>query len=149
ITAVLVLAAGQASAVGTAAGTSISNSASVAYSVGGISQPVTNSNTVTFVADRRINLTVAESGGAYTDVTPGATAQVLTFTVTNSTNATLDFRLTASQKSTGSADSHGGTDAFDATNPQVYVDSNGNGTYDAGTDVAQFLDEIAADTTKT
>src|SRR5213594_4282846 len=93
VAAGMLFSAAQAEAAGTAAGTSVSNTANVAYSVGGIPQTPTNSNTVTFLTDRRINVTVAESGGAYTDVTPSATAQVLTFTVTNGTNAAMDFRL--------------------------------------------------------
>src|SRR5687767_1028198 len=100
----LLFAAAQAGAVGTDAGTNVSNSASVDFTVGGINQPDVNSNAATFLVDRRINLAVAESGGLYTDVIPGATAQVLTFTVTNTTNATLDFRLAATQDGIGVAD---------------------------------------------
>jgi uncharacterized repeat protein (TIGR01451 family) len=148
-TAALLLAAGQAGAAGTAANTAVNNTASVGYSVGGVSQTAVNSNTTTFVVDRRINLTVAEVGGAYTDVAPGATGQVLTFTVTNSTNAPLDFRLTATQLTTGTLDAFGHADGFDVTGVQIFVDSNANGVYDPGVDTATFLDEIPADTTKT
>src|SRR2546422_2754627 len=149
IIAGLLLAAGRAGAAGTSAGTDISNTASVGYTVGGVSQAAVNSNTVTFKADRRINLAVAEVGGAYTDVAPGATAQVLTFTVTNTSNAPLDFHLTATQDSTGSNDAFGNTDDFDVTGVQAIADSNANGVYDAGVDTATFLDEIPADATRT
>jgi uncharacterized repeat protein (TIGR01451 family) len=149
IAAGVLLAAGTAHAAGTTAGTSISNQASVGYTVGGVSQPTVNSNTVTFVADRRINLAVAEVGGAYTDVAPGSTDQVLTFTVTNTTNAPLDFALSATQDTTGTNDFLGNADDFDGTNLRIFVDSNGNNTYDVGTDVATFLDEVGADATRT
>jgi uncharacterized repeat protein (TIGR01451 family) len=139
----------QAFATGTVAGTSISNTASVDYSVGGVNQPDVNSNTASFLVDRRVLLTVAEVGGGYTDVAPGQTARVLTFTVTNNTNAALDFRLSAAQVVTGGADPFGGNDDFDPSNVQVFVDANANGTYEAGTDTATFLDEIAADATRT
>lgn len=149
LTAGLLFAAAQASAIGTDAGTDISNTATVDFTVGGINQPDVTSNTVIFETDRRINLTVAEVGGAYTNVTPGATEQVLTFTVTNTTNAALDFRLEATQDSTGATEAHGGTDDFDATAVQVFEDSNANGVYDTGVDTATFLDEIAEDVTRT
>jgi uncharacterized repeat protein (TIGR01451 family) len=148
-TAGLLLAAGQAGATGTAANTSINNTASVDYTVGGVNQPDVNSNTTTFVTDRRILVTVAEVGGGYTDVAPGQTGQLLTFTVTNNTNAVMDFRLDATQQATNAADPFGGTDDFDVTALQVFVDSNGNNTYDAGTDTAAFIDELAADGTVT
>jgi uncharacterized repeat protein (TIGR01451 family) len=149
IAAVLVLlSVSSAHAAGTAAGTSIANTATVDFTVGGVSQPTATSNTATFLVDRRINLTVAESGGTATAVVPGSSSQVLTFTVTNSTNATMDFRLIAGQQA-GGASPFGHTDNFDATGVSVFVDFNGNGTYEAGTDIATFLDEIPADTTKT
>lgn len=148
--AVLLLAGmQQAYAVGTTQGTSVANSATVDYTVGGVNQPDVTSNTVTFLVDRRINLTVAEVGAAYTDVAPGSTAQVLTFTVTNSTNGTQDLRFLTTNDATGATDAFGGTDDFDPTAILVFVDSNGNGTYDAGVDTATFLDEIPADTTRT
>jgi uncharacterized repeat protein (TIGR01451 family) len=151
LAAVLLLAGVQAAqAANTTQGTPISNSASVDYTVGGINQPDVNSNTVTFLVDRRINVTVAESGGAYTDVTPGSTAQVLTFTVTNSTNGTQDFRLITTNDTTGATDPFGvNTDDFDPTGIQVFVDSNANDTYDAGVDTATFIDEMPKDTTLT
>src|SRR5688572_335092 len=141
VTAGVLLAAAQAAAIGTDAGTAVSNTATVDYVVGTVNQPDVNSNPADFVVDRRVLLTVAEVGGAYTDVTPGAVEQVLTFTVTNDTNATLDFRLDASQDSTGTTEAHGGTDDFDVT-PVVIVDSNNNGVFDTGVDTENYLDEI-------
>jgi hypothetical protein len=82
-------------ATGTQAGLSVNNTASVAYSVGGVSQTPVASNNATFVVDRKANVMVAEVGGAATAVSFGQTNQVTTFTVTNTTNATQDFRLFA------------------------------------------------------
>jgi uncharacterized repeat protein (TIGR01451 family) len=140
------LVAAQSGAVGTDAGTDISNTASVDYDVNGVDQPDVNSNTETFEVDRRINLVVAEVGGLYTDVSPGQTLQVLTFTVTNSSNAPLDFDLAVAQDTTGVTEAHGGTDDFDVT-PQIFVDSNDNDVYDDGVDTEAFLDEIIEDDT--
>jgi uncharacterized repeat protein (TIGR01451 family) len=147
--AVMLLAAAQAGATGTTAGTSVSNQATVDYNVGTVNQPDVNSNTTSFLVDRRVLLTVAEVGNAYTDVIPGSTEQVLAFTVTNNTNAALDFRLDASQDTTGTTEAHGGSDDFDATAVQVVVDSNGNGVYDSGVDTGNFLDEIPENATRT
>jgi uncharacterized repeat protein (TIGR01451 family) len=74
---------------------------------------------------------------------------VTTFTVRNTSNAPLDLGLAVTQQ-TGGAATHGGTDNFDVTTPAMFVDTNGNGSYDAGTDTAvTFLDELAADTQRT
>jgi hypothetical protein len=141
--------ASQAQAAGTAAGTDVNNTASIGYSTGGVAQAAVNSNTATFKVDEKINLTVAELGNAATSVAPNSTNQVTTFTVTNTSNATQDFRLTATQDANGVTGPFGGTDSFDATNLRIFVDANNNGTYDAGTDTATFIDELAADQSRT
>lgn len=130
----------------TPAGTTINNQASVSYNVGGSPQSST-SNTASFLVDKKVNLTVAEVGGVATSVSIGSTDQVTTFTVTNLTNATQDFKLEAGQQSVSIPLL--GTDDFNATNLRVYVDSNGNGTYDAGVDTATYIDELSADATIT
>lgn len=145
--AVGMLGVSPAFAAGTASGTSITNTATVNYSVGGVAQTAVTANN-SFTVDRKINLTVAEVGTVTTSVAPGSTAQVTTFTVTNTSNAALDFGLSATQLAGGAA-AHGGTDNFDVTGVQIFVDSNGNGTYDAGVDTATFIDELAADGSRT
>jgi uncharacterized repeat protein (TIGR01451 family) len=139
-----------AHAAGTTAGTDVSNTATVNYSVGGVAQPQATSNTVTFEVDRRINLTVAEVGADYTDVSPGQQNALLTFDVTNTSNSTLDFRLGFAHDATGTASPSGftpaGTDNFDTANVTFYRD-DGDGVFDAGDTVVTFLDEVAADAT--
>jgi len=130
----------QAFAAGTTAGTTVSNTATVDYEVSGVDQPDETSNTRDFVVDRKIDLTVAEVGSATTEVAPGATEQITTFTVTNDSNSPLDFRLDFSQP---------GSDDFDVTNVNIYVDSNNNGVYDDGVDTEVYIDELAADDTIT
>ncbi len=141
-------AATPAFATGTSAGSSITNTATLNYQVGGVAQTAINASN-TFVVDRKISLLVAEVGTTTTTVVPGQTAAVTTFTVSNTSNAPLDFGLSLAQPVGGTA-LHGGTDNFDVTGATLYVDTNGNGTYDAGTDTAiTYLDEVAADTSKT
>jgi uncharacterized repeat protein (TIGR01451 family) len=135
-------------AAGTAADTNVNNTATVDFTVGGVNQPDVTSNTVVFEVDRKIDLTVAELGGAYSDVSPGAQNQALTFTVTNTSNDTLDFRLTFLQDGTGASDPFGGTDDFDTANVEFYLD-DGDNVFDAGDTLITFLDEIPADATRT
>jgi len=136
-------------ATGTQAGTSVTNTATVSYSVASVAQTPVSSNAASFVVDRKANVMVAEVGGAATSVSYGQTDQVTTFTVTNTTNATQDFRLIATNIGIGAATQLGHTDNFAVTNIRVFVDSNGNGTYDAGVDTATYIDELAPDATKT
>lgn len=149
-----VFGASSAFAAGTAAGTSIDNKATVNYTVGSVAQTPVQSNTDSIIVDRKVDLLVSEVGSTTTSVVPGQTAAVTTFTVKNQSNATIDIGLAATQAAGGTA-IHGGTDAFDGiggvTNGvTIYVDTNGNGVYDAGTDTAvTYLDELAADLSKT
>ncbi len=149
IVALAVASATPALAGGTTAGSSITNTASISYSVGGVSQPSVNSNTDSFVVDRKVNLTVAEVGSATVVVAPGQSGAYTTFTLQNTSNAVLDFALAASQTAGGTA-AHGGTDNFDVTGVTIYRDTNGNSTYDAGTDTAvTYIDELGIDATVT
>jgi uncharacterized repeat protein (TIGR01451 family) len=144
------LAAAPALAAGTTAGSSILNTATVNYQVGGVAQTAVNASN-TFVVDRKIALTVAEVGSSTTSVSPGQTAAVTSFTVTNNSNAPLDLGLSVAQPAGGTA-AHGGTDVFDVTGVTMYLDNPLTGTvgaYDAGDAVVTFLDEIAADASRT
>jgi uncharacterized repeat protein (TIGR01451 family) len=141
-------AASPAFAAGTTAGTTVTNNVSLEYKVGGIDQPqVTASDS--FVVDRKVNLLVTEAGTSTTSVSPGETAAVVSFSVSNSSNAPLDLALAATQLSGGTA-AHGGTDNFDVTGPTLYVDTNTNSVYDPGTDVQiTYLDQLGADESRT
>ncbi len=148
--AVVLLLAGaqQAQGLGTVQGTNVANTASVDYTVGGVNQPDVSSNTANFVVDRRINLTVAEVGGTSTSVIPGSIDRVTTFTVSNTTNGTQDFRLLATNDAAGAGTAFGDTDNFDGANVRVFVD-NGNGIYEPALDTATFINELGADQTRT
>ncbi len=156
----LVLGVPQAArADGTGAGTDVDNTATVGYDISGVPQtPIESSPTgnstpgvgngtpTSFVVDQKIDLTVAPVDGAAVAVVPGADDQVLTFTVTNDGNEVQDFSLAAAA-ATGTWG--GATDNFDANNVEVYVDANGNGVYEPGTDTATYIDELAVDASVT
>jgi uncharacterized repeat protein (TIGR01451 family) len=146
-------------AVGTDAGTSISNRATVSYSVGTVAQtPIESSPTgnvtpgvnqgasTVFVVDNKILHTVAEVSGNATSTSPGGANVVAAFTVTNQGNFAQGYALTPTNQATGAVSPFGaGADAFDVTNLRVFVDSNSNGTYDAGTDTATFINTLNED----
>jgi len=149
--AIALLAAAPAYAAGTTAGSSINNTATLNYSVGGVAQTAVTSNTATFVVDRRISMTLTEPGNATTSVVPASSNQVTTFLLTNTSNAALDFGLALAQPVGGTA-AHGGTDNFDVTAPTFWINtgaSAGSATYDAANSVqVTYIDELAADASR-
>ena len=145
--ALTVLCASPALASGTQAGSTITNTVSVNYQIGSVSQTAQSASN-SFTVDRKIAMTVAEVGSATTSVSPGASNQVTTFTVTNNSNEVLDFALSAAQQ-TGLAGAHSNTDTFDVTNVRIYLD-DGDGSFNSSSDTqVSFLDELAADASKT
>jgi len=142
------VAATPAFAAGTTAGTTITNTATVDYQVGGVAQGQQSASN-NFTVDRKINLLVEEVGTVTTNVVPGQTNAVTTFQLTNSSNETLDFALVASQIAGGTA-AHGGTDTFNVNNVRIYRDNTATGTvgsWDAGdTLVTSYIDELVVDT---
>lgn len=159
-TIVVISVPGVALAVGTPSGTSVDNRAQIDYEVGGLGQvPIesspagnstpglTNGADTSFLVDNFVDLTVAEVGGIATQVNPGQASAVTTFTVTNTGNTTQDYALTPTNLVAGSV--FGNVDNIDANNLQVFVDSNANGTYDAGVDTGTFIDSLLQDTAAT
>lgn len=143
-TIALAMLAASPAAASTAAGSTITNNVTVNFQVGGYNQTAeTASDTLT--VDRKVALTVAEVGTTTTVVSPNQTSAVTTFTVTNNSNATLDFALTAAQVASGSSGAHSNTDSFDTTNVRIYVDSDNSGTFTAGDQQITYIDELAGD----
>lgn len=122
---------GQVFAQNTASGTTINNTATVNFSVNSIAQTPINASAA-FVVDTVVNLNV--TGGTTVNVTPGQTAAVTVFTLTNTSNATSNFNLVPTNQA---------GDQFDVNNIAVRVDANGNGTYEPGTDLATSVTNLA------
>jgi len=129
-------------ATGTLAGTTISNTATVNFSVGGVAQTAQNSNTSTFLVDRSVNLSVIETDASIIQVVPGQPQAVTTFKVTNNSNSTQDFSLAALNAASG-VTVLGGTDNTDFTSLTVFVESGATAGYQSGADTATFIDELA------
>lgn len=118
--------AGPAHAVGTTAGTTISNTATVTYTDPQGASVSVPSNRVDIIVDELLDVTVASADPGDVAALPGSTNQILTFSVTNNGNGSESFRLAPINAIGG--------DAFDPATTSLVIDSNGNGVYDAGVD---------------
>jgi uncharacterized repeat protein (TIGR01451 family) len=119
--------AGAAEAAGTPAGTDITNVAHATYDQPDGTPATVDSNTVTIKVDELLDVTVAWRDPSDVVTSPGATNQVLSFTVTNAGNGHEAFALGTVQ---------GAGDDFDPTVTSLVLDTNGNGSYDPGVDTA-------------
>ncbi len=119
--------------MGTPSGDTISNTATVSYSVNSVNQTPVSAST-SFLVDTVINLNV--TGGITYNVTPGAIAEVATYTVTNTSNITSNFALGATNEAAAAND-------FDMSNLVVHVD-NGDGVYNAVDDTATSITGLAS-----
>ena len=160
ITATALLIGQQALALGTDAGTQVSNQATVSYSVGGLGQtpiesdPLGNSipgagNPTTFLVDRRVSFTLVPTDGVHTPVAPGGADFFAAYTLTNTGNAIMDHRPTLAQLNSVDGAVNGLTDTdVDMSNVRIRV-ANGDGPAgvpDLATDLT-FVDELAEDAT--
>lgn len=142
---VALLAGQQAMAIGTSAGTSVVNTATVDYRVGTVDQTPVDSNTVEFVVDRRVDFDLTPVGGALVNVTPGETDAYFDFLLTNDSNSELDFTIDLAQMVGGLV--RGSTDDTDMLVVDYAVSANSvaNGDPDPVRLGPQFVDELAAD----
>jgi uncharacterized repeat protein (TIGR01451 family) len=125
-------------------GTDIKNDVTVNFTVGTSAQTAEAASN-TFDVDRKIIFTLLEAATTgTTSVSPNEQDAVTRFQLTNTSNDTLDFNLAAAQLSGGTAE-HGGTDNFDVANLQYFVDSNGDGIYQVGSDTATTVNNLAPD----
>lgn len=147
----------QALAVGTAADTNITNTATVNYQVAGVAQTPVASNTAAFRVDRKIDLHVQEVGNNATTATPGGANFVTTFFLRNDGNDAQGFTFESTaalvNQANGATVGHSAiADAFDMTNVRVRVESvacTGIGqtglSYVAANDTATTVPTINAD----
>lgn len=110
-----IMPATSAFAAGTAAGTSVTNTFDLSYSVGGQTTTVDDAGTATFVVDRKIDVDVASAGDVSGEANGSATQ---TFTVKNEGNSTVAYDLDFFQGINGTEDN------FDTSNFVITV----NGT---------------------
>ena len=136
LTAVLLFSQ-HAIAVGTPAGTPITNTASVDYDVGGVGQTAIVSAPTSFLVDNRVDFTLVESGLiGPTIVAPGQLNAVTMFTLENTGNQTQDYRLDPTNLATVDAN---------MSNLRAYWDADNNGVWDPVLELQPFVDELGAD----
>lgn len=119
------LMASQVQAAGTLAGTPIVNTASASYDDGGSTVTV-NSNTVSLIVDEILDIVVTSADPGDVSAQPGENNAILTFTVTNGGNGPEAVLLTIDPNVAG--------DDFDPDAVTLFIDTDDNGSYDAGTD---------------
>lgn len=132
-------------AAGTVSGTTISSTASLSFGADEASATTITSNPVSFVVDNKVDMTVTTLDEAAVQTASGDTGVTLKFKVKNEGNTVQDFSLKA-LKTTTTITLGGETlnDNFDADNVKVVVD-NGDGVFDAATDIVTYIDELAPD----
>lgn len=151
-------------AVGTDAGTSVTNLATLNFQIGGVDQPLIESSeagnsvpgagngaATAFVVDRTLDSTVTAVDTAAVGVAPGANngtdqtnSIALTFTLTNTGNSTQNFALQA--VNTAAPALAGAADSFDpVAGTFLYFLDDGSGVLDAA-DTAIALDTPAGGT---
>ena len=135
-TAMIALLSAPAVAEGTSAGTTITNTATIDFRVGGVDQTEVVASD-TFDVDRKVNLIVTRVSGPAVSVSPGQTGAVIVFDVTNLSNDTIDMALSVIQS---------GADNFDADNVVIYLD-DGDGVFDGGDTATTMIDELPEDQT--
>jgi len=117
---------GAAWAAGTPAGSVVRNTATATYDSPSGGETTVTSNEVSLTVDEILGVTVASGDPGDVSVAPGATAQILRYTLTNIGNGSEKFSLLAR--------SNAGGDDFDPSSAEIILDTNGNGAYDAGVD---------------
>jgi len=116
----------QAAAEGTPACTDITTSAQVSYEIGAVRfAHETDATTITVL--QLVDVSVVWQDAGSVTVSPGDSARVLTFVVTNTGNGADTFNL-------GSVVAYGGDD-FDPLLAGIFLDTNGNAVFDPGADV--------------
>jgi hypothetical protein len=141
-TAVIALAAflllpALAMAQNTAGGTIISNQASAAYEDDAATSYSAVSNTVSVTVANVSGLAITPDGTSIATVVPGQTGVQFPFTVTNTSNNAAPIHFLANGAS---------IQTTRGTVTAAFVDYNGNGVFNFGTDLDIFGNESAVDT---
>ena len=147
--ALLTLVANPAHAAGTAAGSTIANTATINFQVGGVTQTAQSASN-NIIVDAKVILTNITSAPT-TVVAPGQTGAVTTFQVANGSNEAIDIGLAAVAQASGATTAHGGTDAVQATTFTYWVNTNGSTTCtynSANATQVTYLDEVAVGATQ-
>lgn len=128
----LLMSGQQALAQDTQAGTTITNQATVSFSVNNIQQAAVPSNTYEFEVDRRVDFVVSVVDPTLESINPNQPGLALQFIVTNESNDTLDFSLASRALANAEAFGPGGSlsasgETMSAVTIEVAPDPIGSG----------------------
>ena len=116
--------------LGTEAGTDISNTATLSYSAGGVSQPDVTSNTDTFKVDKKIDMVLVTTDTDQIEVTPGQQDSITNYEFKNESNTNERFKFeVANLANDEEADYNDNKDNDDVNNLEIqctYTDADGN-----------------------
>jgi hypothetical protein len=135
--AVFLLLPALAMAQNTPGGTIISNQVSAAYQDDAATNYNSVSNTVTVTVANVSGLAITPDGTSISTVVPGQTGVQFPFTLTNTSNNAAKIHFLAGGAS---------IQTTRGTVTAAFVDYNGNGTFDSGTDLDIFGNGAAVDT---
>jgi uncharacterized repeat protein (TIGR01451 family) len=122
VVALLGVYASGAHAVDVPAGTVVTNTASVQYTVS--STTLTQTASANFTVQQIINVAITWQNGTDVSVTPGASNQALLFKVTNTGNGTDSFKLAEALVTPGGL-------TFTPAGCQIYFDTANTGVFDS------------------
>ncbi len=129
-TAALMLATFPQQAAAVSSSVTVSTTATITYNIGSTTQPTINA-LANFNVDKKVDVLIENLDLAAVSISPGQTAVVLAFRVTNEGNDTQDILITDTALAGGAA-AYGGSDNFDITSVALYEDS-ANTTWDGTT----------------
>jgi uncharacterized repeat protein (TIGR01451 family) len=122
---VCLLAASRADALGTPAGTVVSNTANVTFNLG--AGTATLSASADFTVDELVTVTVTWQDAVPVAVAPSDVDRLLSFLVTNTGNGSEAFEFALDTALAG--------DQFDPANGRIFLDTNGSTAYEPGLDL--------------
>lgn len=130
----------------TQAGTTISNTVSLDFTVDSVPQDQVSSVPVTFLVDTRVDLAIEINETAEIIIRPKGNGYISTFSLANLSNELLDFNLATSDLSGANVSFLSGTvdDTFDLNaNVEIFVESGDSPGYDAQDTLASSVDNLA------
>lgn len=129
---------------GTAAGTTVDTDFTIDYQIGSTNQTQITGSSASFMIGRKIDLTMSEDN-ASVNVTPNASGQVMTFTLTNNGNGTQGYRITTDVDDTSGSIINGSV--------QTYIEDGTTVGFQSGEDTlysnnATSIGDLAPDASK-
>ena len=128
----LIIFANSAYALGVTAGTNITNSATINYSVNGVAQPSVTSNEDTFKVDKKIDMVLTTDDTQQVSATPGETDKVTTYTFKNEGNSAENFKFEVKNlQNNEEADYNDKKDNNDVKNLRIEYSTDGGNNWQA------------------